>query len=85
MSGDEGRVRVMPRRWAGGVKSGQERAASVQAHRRSCKREWGQQAAALRAQPKKGTSVSRFGDAQHYGPGFKVDIRAGVKGVFQHS
>ena len=38
---------------------------SMQAHRHFCKRERGQQAAALRAQPKRATSVLRFGNAQH--------------------
>lgn len=37
VSGPE--VRVMPRTWAGGAKSKQERRASLQAHGHSCKRE----------------------------------------------
>ena len=39
VTGHEVRVRVMPRTWAGGVKSKQEHTASMQAYRQSCKRE----------------------------------------------
>lgn len=82
MSGHEGRVRVMPRTWAGGVKP-----RSIHPCKPTGTPARGQGAAGSCPQgsAKKGHFSVKVWGCTALGSGFKGDIRAGVKGAFQHS